>query len=124
MTLRSGLGNTLLINWAGPWSLAEFVTALKNVRPLRAMRAIGPRAAEFAIVIAVMAIGAEDLRAHQTSRCQAFFVEHIHQQARLRQGARTSVGHGMARCGSGGQFRNHVQRIRCGDYSHRRVAVD
>lgn len=55
-------------------SLAEFVTPLQDVRPLRAMRAVGSYAAKFAIVVAVMAIRAEDLRAHRPPRRYSVFI--------------------------------------------------
>lgn len=48
----------------GARSLAELVTALKNVRPLRTMRTIRSAAAKLAIVIAIVAVGAENLRSH------------------------------------------------------------
>src|SRR6266513_234602 len=41
------------------WSLAEFIVTLQQVQIFRAMRAVGAVAAEFAIVITVMAVRAE-----------------------------------------------------------------
>ena len=63
--------------------MAEFITPLENVRPHRAMRSIGARAAGFAIVVAVVAIGAEDLCAHGAALGDAVEVQHVGQKAGL-----------------------------------------
>ena len=44
--------------------LAEFVSAFQNVGPLGSMRTVRARASELAIVVAVVAVGAENARAH------------------------------------------------------------
>ena len=44
--------------------LAEFIAALQNVRPFRSMRTTWPLASELAIVVAIVAIRAENLRTH------------------------------------------------------------
>ncbi len=53
------------------------------------MGTVGARAAEFAIVVAVMAIGAEDNVPLPTSRAEGgrIQIQHVHQKAGLRQGA-------------------------------------
>ena len=60
-----GIGKKIGDESAGHCSLAELVIALEDVRVDRAVRAVRAGAAEFAIVVAVVAIGAEDLRSDQ-----------------------------------------------------------
>ena len=88
--------------------LVELIVALENVRVDRAMRTIRSGAAELTIVVAVMAIGAEDLSANQPRRSQSLLIQHIHQQAGLRQHARSRMSYWMARRGRGREFRNQV----------------
>ena len=62
--LRFGLGKELVTSLPGTWRLAEFIAALENVgkdRPVRSVRSV---AAEFAVVVAIVAVGAQDSRAH------------------------------------------------------------
>lgn len=91
--------------------LAEFIAALKNVRPLRAMRTIRSQAAKFAIVIAVVAIGAENLRPHAAPLCNSVEIEHVAQQARLRQRAAPHVSHRMAGGASERELGNNIQEV-------------
>src|SRR5207245_1653341 len=65
-------------------SLAELVSALQNVFPHGAMRAVGSRAAGFTIVIAVMAVGAENLLAHGAACGVAIEIQHVGEQAGCR----------------------------------------
>src|SRR5215467_2164137 len=65
--------------------LTEFVTPLQDMGPLRAMRPIWPGAAEFTVVVRVMAIRAEDLDAYRASLRGSIQVPHVQQQAGLRQ---------------------------------------
>ena len=76
-----GIGEEVLDQAAGGDCLAEFITAFEDVGPAGAMRAVRTCAAEFAIVVAVVAVGAEDLRAHGAALGDAIEVEHVGQQA-------------------------------------------
>ena len=80
---------------AGGNCLTELIIVLENVRVDRTMRTIGSAAAELAIVVAVVAIGAESPDAHKPSSC-AVLIQHVGQQARLRQWTRTIVRNWMA----------------------------
>ena len=81
----------------GRGRLAEFVAPLQQVGPLRSMGTVGARAAEFAVVVAVVAIGAEELV--PTSRAEGDPVSFNMFTSRLGCGstATTRVSHGMAR---------------------------
>jgi len=74
--IRIQVGNTL----PRTGSLTEFIAPLQDVGPLRTMRAVRPRASEFPIVIAVMAIGAENLVSHQPSLTDSVQFRHISEQ--------------------------------------------
>src|ERR1035438_8344984 len=97
------IGNQL--TWRG--GLAEFVAALQNMSPLGPMRTARTRAPEFAIVIAVVAIGAENLNAHGAAAADAVQVQHIRQQAGLWQRAAPVMHHGMAGSGRACKLRDH-----------------
>lgn len=60
------------------------------------MRAVWARTSELAVVITVVAIGAQNLRAHGASLRDAVEIQHVQQQAGLRQRAVAEMGHGMA----------------------------
>lgn len=91
-----GAGKEVGDEQAGGGSLAELVTALENVRPLRAVRTIRTKAAKFAIVIAVVTIAASDARAHGAPQRDAIELEHLSAQAGLRERAGAIVSDGMA----------------------------
>lgn len=63
---------------AGSGGLTELIVVLKNMRVDRTVRTVRPRSAKLAIVVAVVAIGAENLEAHQTGGC-AVLVQHVRQ---------------------------------------------
>ena len=66
-------------------SLAALVVVFEDVPVLRAMRAVGADSAEFAVVVTVVAIGAEDLCAHRAAVGRASLqVQHGGQKAGLR----------------------------------------
>src|SRR5271155_2222081 len=88
------------------------------------MRTIRPRTSELAIVVAVVAVGTENLRSHRAPWRDPVEIQHIAEQARLRQRAVTDVSNRMARRGSKTELQNDVQRIACGRSSHRKVSVD
>src|SRR5271165_4563651 len=52
-------------------SLTAFVVALEDVPILRAMRTVRSGAAKFAVVVTVVAIGTQDLRAHRPAMRRA-----------------------------------------------------
>ena len=89
--IRKSVGNQS----AGRRCLAELIIVLKDVRVHRTVRTIRPNAAELAIVVAVMAIGAEGLDSHQPP-WRAVLVQHVGQQTGLRKRARPDMRHGMA----------------------------
>lgn len=64
-------------------SLTEFVAAFENVSPLRSVRAVRSGAAEFAIVVSIVAVGTEDLVSHGAARSKAVEIEHIGHQTGL-----------------------------------------
>ena len=81
-------------------------------------------AAEFAIVVAVVAIGAEDLVAHGAALGDAVQVQHVGPQAGLRERAVADVHDGMAGGGRDGKLRDQVQRIARRNRAHREISVD
>src|SRR5579864_3950862 len=88
--------------------LVGYVLPLQDVRPLRAVGTVRARASELAIVITVVAIGAEDLRAHGSSLGNTIEIQHIRKQAGLRQRTVTGMGHWMARRGVDAELRDQV----------------
>ena len=119
-----GIGEKIRDRSAGNCRLAELIVALENVRVDRPVRTIRSGAAELAIVVAVVAIGAEVLGAHQPRRRQSLLVQHVHQQARLRQRAASIMSDRMAGGCRRRKFRNDVQRIWCRHHSRRSVSVN
>lgn len=103
-------------------SLAELVAALQNVRPLRSMRTIRPAAAKLAIVVAVVAIGAENLSSHKPPLRDAVQIQHVVSQTGLRQRAAANVRHRMA--GSRGQteLRDQIQGVTRGNSPYGKIA--
>src|SRR5215471_3989478 len=59
-------GEQIVHQSAGNGRDTELVAALQNVAELRSVRPVGTAAAELAIVVAVVAIGAQDARADGT----------------------------------------------------------
>src|SRR5208282_1581479 len=106
----------------GSGGLAELVAAFENVRPLRAVGAVRSGAAEFAIVIAVVAVSAEDLDAHGASRSRSVLVQHEGAQAGLGVGTGADMGHGVARSRQLSKLRNDVQGVAGGHGPDRQVA--
>src|SRR5215469_14402467 len=80
----------------GRWRLAHIVAPLENVRILRSVRTIGSRAAGFAIVVAVVAVRAENAGAHGAALAVAIQFEQVGAQAGLRKWAAAIMHHGMA----------------------------
>jgi len=120
--IRSGKQVCNQLPWKG--GLAELVAPLQDVRPLRAMRTIRTCATELAIVVAIVAIGTKDSRAHGAPARDAVEVQHVCQQTGLRQRAVAVVGHGMAGGRSGGKLRDYVEWVARRYCPHRKVSVD
>lgn len=81
--------------------LAQLIAALEDVGPLRSMGTAGPGAAEFAVIVAVVAIGTVDLRAHGAPLRGAIQDQHVGKQARLRQGTGPRMKYRVAGSGAG-----------------------
>ncbi len=98
--------------WRKSWGdLAELVTALKNMRELRTVRAVGSGASEFAIVVAIVAVRAENAGAHRAPLRMPVQVPHELQQTWLRQRALALLHHRMARGRCNAELRDKVQRV-------------
>lgn len=105
-------------------SLAELIVAFEDVRVVRSVRTVRPGAAELAIVVAVVAIGAEDARSHHARRRRSILIQQVQQEAGLRQGTGSIMSHRVARRCRRSEFRNNVQRIWCRCHSRWRIPVD
>ncbi len=79
----------------GYGGLAELIIPFQDVRVDRAVRPVWPGATKFAVIVAGMAIGTEDLRAHEPCGRGAVLIQHVRKQARLRQRAAAGMRHGM-----------------------------
>ncbi len=92
--------------------------------PPGAVWTVGAGAAELAIVVAVVAVGAENLGSHSAIGRDAVKVHHVGPQTGL--GIRTAAGvHDRVAGGSGdGKLRNEVQRIARRYRTHREVSID
>lgn len=96
---------------AGCGSAADFVASLEDMCPSRSMRAIGPQAPEFAVVITVVTIGAQILGSHRAARCNAIQLQHVGQQAGLRQSAGPRMQDRMAGRTGQRKLRYDVQQV-------------
>src|ERR1700739_5112349 len=88
------------------------------------MRTVRARPAKFAIVVAVVAVRAENLRAHRTSRRDSIQVQHVRKQAGLRKRAAPGMPHGMARCCRNRKLWNQIERIASRNGTHREISID
>jgi hypothetical protein len=70
-----------------------------------------PLPPRFAIVVAIVAIGTQNLGAHGTTLLDAIQVKHVGQQAGLLVSTVSQMHHGMARGGREFKLHNLVQRI-------------
>ena len=104
----------------------EFISALQNVGPLGTMGTVRALTAEFAIVVAVVAIGAENLGARGATQGNAIQLQHVSQQAGLQQTAAADVQDGMAGDGRDRwrKLREHVKRIGRRNRTYREVTID
>src|SRR6185312_8621250 len=109
------------LSWRG--GLAELIPSLEDVSPFRAMWAVRACAPEFAVVVAVMAIGAEYLSAHYASGIHAIESQHVGSKAGLREHAAPRMRHGMAWRRGCCELRDQVQGVAGGNCAHREISV-
>ncbi len=105
---------------AGTRRLAEFIPALQKVGPFGSVRTIGTQAAEFAVVVAVMAIRTKNLCTHLATLTTPVQLRHKREKTRLRIRRRTRVRYRMARGGRSGKLRHDIAGIRGVRYASRR----
>ena len=104
--------------------LAEDILPLEDMRPLGTVRAVRAGAAEFSIVVAVVAIGAKNLRAHRAALRHSVQIQHVAQKTGLGKRTASQVCDRMTRGRGYGELRNDVERIARGDGPHRRISVN
>lgn len=75
------------------------------------MRAAWSYTAKFPIVVAIVAIRAEDLCSHAAALRDAIEIQHVRRQAGLRQGTATDMGNRMARCAGISELRDDVEKV-------------
>ena len=95
--------------------LAELVTALQNVGPPGTVRAVRSVAAKFPVVVAVVAVRAEDARADGAAWSHSIFIHHERAQTWLGVSAGAIVSDGMAGRRNRRKLGNDVQRIAVSD---------
>src|SRR6266566_2551902 len=86
------------------------------------MRTIGAVTPEFPIVVAVVAVSAEDAVSHAASGRGSIQIQHLGAQTRLRQRTASVVSHRVARSGGGTELRDDVQRIARGCDPNRQIS--
>src|ERR1700675_1741577 len=117
------VGEQVYDRLTGSGRLAELIVALEQMNELRSVRTIGASTPELPIVVAVMAVGAEDAYAHIAARRSAIQIEHLRTQAGLWQSAAAVMSNGMARTRGGRELRNDVERVSCRCRPHREISV-
>ena len=75
------------------------------------MRSAWSAAAEFSIVVAIVAVGAQDSGAHAAPQRPAIKIQHVRTEAGLRERAAAIVEHRMTRGGKRAEFRNNIQTV-------------
>ena len=88
------------------------------------MRTVRTGSTKLTIVVAVVTIRAQNLRPHRAARRNSIEVQHVRQQAGLRECAAPCVGHRMARGRRNRELRNQVERIAGRNRSHRKVSIN
>ena len=106
-----GIGKEIGNQLTGQDGLAELIPALEDVGPFGAVGAVRTGASELAVIVAVVAIGAKYLDPHGATLLDAIQIQHIGQQARLRERAASAVHDGMARSGCDGKLGDQVERV-------------
>ena len=91
--------------------LAELIPAFQDVRENRSVRTTGSRPAEFAIVVAVVAVGTQDAGAHGAPERPAIKIQLVITKAGLRERTTAIKEHGMAGSGERTKFRDNVHRV-------------
>lgn len=79
----------------GCGGLAELIIPFQDMRVDRTVRPVWPGTTKFAVIVAGVAIGAEDLCSHEARGGSAILIQHIRKQARLRQRAAAGMRHRM-----------------------------
>ena len=77
-------------------SLAELVPPLQNVSPSRTVRTVWPATSELAVIVAAVAVGAQNLDTHHPPLRDPVKVQHVTEQAGLRQRAAAGVSNRVA----------------------------
>ena len=104
--------------------LAELVAALEDVRPTRTVRAVRSSAAKFAIVVAVVAVAAEDLCAHAAALRDAIQIQHVAEQTGLRKRTAARMSHRMAGGAGEGELRYDVEEVAGGNGARGQISKD
>lgn len=86
------------------------------------MRTVRSQTAKFPIVIAVVAVGAEELCSHTAALRNAVQIRHVGQQARLRERAAANMSNRMAGSAGVGKLRDDVQEIARSNHPHGKIA--
>ncbi len=108
-----GIGKRIRDQSARDCRLAELIVALEDVRVDRSVRTVRAGAAELAIVVAVMAVRAEQLRAHQRAQKPVpFSFNMFTSRLGCGSGLRRAWVTGWLERGRRREFRNDVQRVR------------
>lgn len=102
--------------------LAELVATLQDVRELGTVRPVWASAAEFAVVIAIVAIGAEEACAHWPPLGVSIQIQQVLTQAGLWERTVAVVHDRMARCCRRVELRGYIQRVSRVSRSCRQVA--
>ncbi len=92
-------------------SLTEFVATFEDVSPFGSVWAVGSTAAEFAIVVSIVAVGTEDLVSHGAARGEAVEIQHISHQTGLLKRTIADVSDGMAGSGGCAELQDDVERV-------------
>lgn len=92
-------------------SRADFVAPLQDVRPSGPMRPVWSGPAGLTVVIAAVAIAAENLHAHRATRSNAVQLQQIGSKTRLQKGAAPRMHYRMARQAGLRKLGKQVKRI-------------
>ena len=117
------VGEQIVHQSAGHGGNAEFVAALQNVAEPRSVRPVGASAAEFAIVVAVVAICAQDAHANGAGRVHAIEVQHLAAQAGLSESAFPIVHDRMTGGRRPAKFGDHIQWVTRADKADRQISI-
>src|SRR5271157_2719349 len=88
------------------------------------MRSVRPAAAEFSIVVAIVAVGTQDSGAHAAPYRRAVKVQHVSSQAGLREHAGAVVEYRVTRGRKRVELGNHIQSIAGGNRPYGEIAIN